>query len=357
MAEQANSVANDQPTGPVPDALTAREGDEALAAFFGPDDTDPDENEHGKPEADNPDDPLDEPERDVEEEPEQSEDAVDPETDESEAAPDYADGKFAADTAKVKMPDGRTISVAELKEFADTRVKEFQRDYTAKNMELSEEKKTFETQRAEFSQSQERHGKEREFIRYFAENYVPQAPAEPTVDASVDPVAWSVYSQEKTRYDRMVADWQNATGMSAEAQKAEQEKSQQEQRQSLEKEHAKFLKTFPSLKDPAKYKSFWDRLSTDAETHYGIPGDRVKGLTDTDMVRILNDAVAYRRNKVTAEKAGKELTAKPALVNGSGRRQNPGAAQQRSHAANVQRLRETGSPRDAEAAILKFLGD
>ena len=360
MAEQATTVTNDQPSGPVPDALTTREGDEALAAFFGPDDQDPDENENGNtPDAGNPDDPaVGDPEQDVDpEDPEQPVDAEDPEVDpeESEATPDNA-GRFVADTAKVNF-NGKTISVAELKEFADNRSKEFQRDYTAKTMELSERAKAYEAREAEFSQSQERVAKEREFIRYYAENYIPQAPVRPDRPAEVDPVAWSVYTEQKEKYDEMVDAWKQAKTMSDETNKVEQEKAQQAKQQQLRTEHEKLVSRFPVLKDKAKHEAFWNSLSTDAEKFFGVPKDSVKALDNADMVYILHKAVKQMRIEAGSATVKKEVTGKPPLVNGSGRRQSPGAAQQRSHAANVQRLRETGSNAAGEAAILKFLGE
>ena len=52
-----------------------------------------------------------------------SEDDDVPADDDNPDEPTYEDGQFVPDGGKVKMPDGRTISVAELKEFADNRCK------------------------------------------------------------------------------------------------------------------------------------------------------------------------------------------------------------------------------------------
>src|SRR5690349_21572008 len=41
-------------------------------------------------------------------------------------------GRFAPDSAKVKLDSGETITIADLKGRVDKRVKEFQRDYTEK---------------------------------------------------------------------------------------------------------------------------------------------------------------------------------------------------------------------------------
>ncbi len=360
MAEQATAPQSEQAPSPAPEPMSVQQADAALESLFDSPSVDPDETETGTP-ADNADEPVVTPDDESERDDSNltlPEDAENPETPESEdpASPEYANGQFVPDGGKVKMPDGRTISVAELKEFADNRAKEFQRDYSRKTEEHSKAVQEFETQRQEFSQQTERHSKEREFFTWFTGQYVPQEPQRPTVDANLDPVAWSVYAQQKATYDEMVNAWNAAQGAAQEASKAEAEKAQQTARQSLMAEREKFLAAFPSLKDQAKEKSFWDTLSTDANKFYGIPNESVPRLSDTTMVRILNDAVAYRRLRANSENVQKQVNTRPQLVQGSAQvRQTPQAQAMRVHSDRVQKLRQTGSNADAEAALLSFI--
>ena len=358
MAEQATVTSGNEPAPTAELApMSAREADDAINALFSSPPEDPVEAENGNP-ADNVDEPAStDPLEDTEE---QADDplAVDAETDpenpEDDASEEYANGRFAADNAKVKMPDGRTISVAELKEFADNRVKDFQRDYSRKTEELSKQSQDFETQVQEFSQLQERHGKEREFFKWFTQAYVPQVPQRPTVDASLDPVAWSVYAQQKTSYDEMVNAWQQANSENEEGRKAETEKTQRQRQAELSKEKERFLGTFPALKDPAKYEAFWGALSTEAEKFYGIPKERVLALDNTDMVRILRDAVSYQKVKNSSEQVKKDVNSKPPLVRGSAR-QSPEQQRNRAYNDRVSKLRQSGSTADADAVLLSFI--
>ncbi len=361
----ADTATNPIPSEPAPPAalepMSAREADSALESFFDSPKPDPVEPETGNP-ADIPQPNADDeqPNPEVEDEAnrddsdlEVPEDAENPETEEQPDAP-YEKGRFAADDAKVKMADGSTISVAELKTQVDKRVADFQRDYTRSKQELSDERKEFETERAEFSQQTERHGKEREFFTWFTRNYVPQEPQKPTVDASVDPVAWSVYAQHKTAYDEMVNAWNQAQAVSQEETKAQTEKQQKEAQKALQAEHARFLEAFPSLKDKGKYEAFWGGLKTDANKFYGVPEDRVLALSDTTMVRILNDAVAYRRLKSNSANVKQQVTNAPKLVQSS-TRSSPEQQQRRAFNDRVQKLRQSGSTADADAVLLSFI--
>lgn len=333
--------------------MSAREADDAINALFSSPDADPVEAENGNPAEDpvepEPLDPLDDP---VPDDTEPSEDAENKDDDQPDAP--YEKGRFAADDAKVKMADGSTISVAELKTQVDKRVADFQRDYTRSKQELSEEKTSFETERAEFSQLQDRHGKERQFFKWFTEAYVPQAPQRPTVDASLDPVAWSVYSQQKEAYDSMVSAWEQAQGSTEEAKKAETEQQAKARQAELQKEQARFFESFPHLKDKTKYEAFWNTLSTDAEKYYGIPKDRVLALDNTDMVKILRDAVKQKRLEANSEQVKKDVNSKPPLVRGSAR-QSPEQQRNRSFNDRVSKLRQSGSTADADAVLLSFI--
>lgn len=357
MADTATAIQSDPAETAAPEPMSVQQADAALESFFDSPAPDPDETETGTP-ADNADAPVvtsdDESERD-DSQLTLPEDAEEAPTEDQPDAP-YGQGRFASDDAKVKMADGSTISVAELKTQVDKRVADFQRDYSRKTDDHSKAVQEFESQRQEFSQQTERHGKEREFFRWYAQNYVPQEPQRPTADASVDPVAWSVYAQQKATFDEMVNAWNVAQQAGQEETKAQTEKQQQEAQKALETERVRFFEAFPALKDKAKYESFWGGLKTDANKFYGIPEDRVLSLTDTSMVRILNDAVAYRRIRANQDNVKKQVDTKPRLIQGSaGVRQSPEGQQARAFSDRVSKLRQTGSNADAEAAILSFI--
>jgi hypothetical protein len=354
MAEQALSNTGDSAPSPIVETaadtdLSAREGEDRIAALFGDPDAKPapakaeEGNEADEP---GPDDVEgDEPEAEPD-----GEASEDPETPEDEENPDgtYTDGQFVPDGGKVKMPDGRMLTVAELKEFADTRAKELQSGVSKKIAELSAKEQ-------EISQLQERLEKEREFTLEYAKAILPPEPEMPSVSAQVDPVAWSVYAQQKAERDNLIA-WNNQLEAQKKAKDDETRiRTEAEAKQHAEAQRARFFEVFPALKDDGKRAAFWDRLSSRAIAHYGVTKEAVLGLNDVDMVRILNDAVQFRELNSKSSQTKKEVGNKPTLVPGSGKRQTPGVVEQRSHQGRVQRLRETGSKAAAEAAILDFL--
>lgn len=353
--ENPTNVESDLASAPAPDtALSARQGDDAIAALFNNPETDPVANAEGEDLAA---DPVEEaePEQSEEDEFALSEDANPEDENSEDASPEYADGQFVPDGGKVKMPDGRTISVAELKEFADTRTREMQRDYSTKSMELSEAKKAFEAQEAEFSQTREQTAKERAFIAKYAKAYIPVEPSRPELSAEVDPVGWAKYAEAKYAYDDMMAWWSEAQSLDSKTQEEQTVKQKQETQQRIAAESEKLRNAFPVLKDQTKAKPFWDRLSSKAQEHYGISDDEVKSIMDHRMIRILNDAIAAKERQVKTPKTQEIVGKKPPMVQGSGKRQNPDALALRESANRVSRLRETGSNRDAEAVILSFL--
>lgn len=350
--ETPNTVESDLASAPAPDtALTAREGDDAIAALFNNPETDPVANAEGEDLA------AEETEELVEgeEAPDTdvlslSEDVDKTDDEEPDASKEYAEGRFAADDAKVKLEDGTSISVAELK-----RNSLFHRDYTVKTMELSEQRKALETRETEFSQTREQIAKEREFIAEFAKAYVPTEPKRPELSADVDPVGWAKYAEAKYAYDDMLSWW---NGAKEQGEKVKQEQTAQQERESKQlvaAETQKLIQSFPVLKDPAKAKPFWDRLSSKATEYYGIPAEMVHGIQDHRFIRIINDAIAARERQVKTPKTQEIVGKKPPVVQGSGKRQNPDAQAMRESANRVSRLRETGSNRDAEAVILSFL--
>lgn len=350
--ETPNTVESDLASAPAPDtALTAREGDDAIAALFRNPETDPVENAEGENQAaEETEEPVAEEEGPDTDELSLSEDVDKTDDEEPDASKEYAEGRFAADDAKVKLEDGTTISVADLK-----RNSLFHRDYTVKTMELSEQRKALETQQTEFSQTREQIAKEREFIAEFAKAYVPTEPKRPELPADVDPVGWAKYAEAKYAYDDMLSWWNVAKEQGTKAQQEQAEQAKRDTQQRIAAESAKLRESFPVLKDATKAKPFWDRLSSKAQEHYGISDDEVKGIMDHRMIRILNDAIAAKERQIKTPKTQEIVGKKPPLIQGSGKRQNPDALAMRESANRVSRLRETGSNRDAEAVILSFL--
>ncbi len=251
----------------------------------------------------------------------------------------------------MKWDDGTTTSIAEVKQGYLR-----QSDYSRKTAETAEVRKAIEAKETEFSQRLEQREREREFTLEYAKAIMPPEPEMPKVSDTVDPVAWAEYSQKKAERDNLIA-WNNQLEEHrAATTKKQQEEATDNARKALVAEQAVFFDAFPKLKDnPAETEKFWNRINDRPVKYYGIPQGQAKGLDKTVMVSILNDAIKYKRLQEKAPEAQKRVEAKPQLVADSGKRNSPQANERRARASTIQTLRETGSVRDADNAILAFL--
>lgn len=248
---------------------------------------------------------------------------------------DYAGGRFAADNAKVKLEDGSTITIAELK-----RNNLFQRDYTKKTTELAAEREQVAQTRSQVDQYVQQLNQFREFGEWLVQSVGIQDPG-PYTGAPDDPVAYLQHRQRKDQYDAI------ANGF-AQFQAAQQShtsvSSQEAERQAQERirgEIQQLQTKLPALRDPAKNKMFWDRLQKGAAEYYGIPADLVQTIGDHRMALVLHDAIEGRRLRQAAPKVKEQVQGKPRIVTGS-RRGNPQAAQARESQIRAERLRKTG---------------
>lgn len=330
--------------------MTLSQGDDAIAEWLGDlgDEPDPAEETEGNDSADEPDATAkDETEDDTEA---LTEDVEDDDAEEPDTSSEYAEGRFAADNANVKLEDGTTISVAELK-----RNNLFQRDYSKKTEELAREREAVTAREQEFSQLQETLAQEREYVLWYAQTHMPQEPKAPEVSAQQDPMAWLQYQEQMRNYGQVVSAWQAMhQGKQAEEQRlAGETKAQMDAR--IAQERDALFSVYPALKDDKRRAEWFDETFSEAEKNYGFSKKEMAGIQDHRMLKVLRDANLYRRAKAKAPAVQKDVQSKPAMVQGSGRRQSPEAIAQRDSKKVFQRLRETGSERDADAAILKWL--
>ncbi len=262
--------------------------------------------------------------------------------DESEE-PEIKGGRFAPDTAKVTLDDGTVTTIAELK-----RGTLFQRDYTKKTQELSEERKSFDAERQQVSQYAQQLSEFREFAAWYAEQHMPKDPGPPPDD----PLGYFEWSKERDRY---VGTMQAYQQLQAHKQGEEQQRAGETQKQANErraKEAAKLLEAIPVLKDPVKGKKVWDNIVAGATQHYGIAPEEVNSTADHRFIQVLRDAIAYRRIKDAAPKVQAEVTKRPVVNNA--RRAAPNAAQTREKQARTERLRSDPSFENGVAALMDF---
>jgi hypothetical protein len=349
-----NAIDDLAPAAPVmSEALSEAQADDRLTALLGGNpETDPAEEEDGTTsEAEAPADETPPDEEEVNPE-DVTEDDGPVDTDEETDAPqDYAGGRFASDDAKVTLEDGSVISVAELK-----RNNLFQRDYSKKTEEVAREREAVTKEREEFSQLQAQVQQEREFALWYLEQNAPQEPKRPELSAAVDPQAWLIYREEMDKYQDVVRAWQTMhQGKSAEAERAQKEQ-QAKFGEHIAREREALFNAIPILKDDGKRKAWFEETYADANKYYGFSAEELNGITDHRVLRALRDATRTQRAREKAPTVQKEVQARPAVAQGSGRRPNPEATARRETDGLRKQLRETGSTAAADAYLAKLLG-
>lgn len=222
-------------------------------------------------------------------------DDEDAEADASEEVQEYKAGKFASDDAKVTLDDGTTISVAELK-----RNNLFQRDYTRKTQEIAQARQEFENTQRQFAEYAQQLAQQRELIETLAAEYVPVEPSSDMLNS--DPIG---YMHAKAQYDQQMARLNQLFQSKAHQQQHMTAQQQQEHQQRLVAEQNALLQAMPQLKTKEKFEQFRnDALSIGTEV-YGLRAEEISSVADHRFIRVLADAIAYRK-AIAKRDAGKQ---------------------------------------------------
>lgn len=287
----------------------------------------------------------DEEQTDDEGQPDDEEGEEEPEGDEAE---EVGGGRFAADDAKVRMPDGTFLTIAQLKSG-----NLMDRDYRQKTMALSEERKAFEGQSQAIEQTKQQLETERDYMSRLLQSLAPPKPQKPGPSAA-DPFAWVQYQEQQEAYNDFVQHL-HYIQQQQDGSKQELTAKQQEERQGRVKgEFEALLEKAPELRDQQKLASFEaDMMSVGAE--YGFTREDIAAQVPMDhrMALVLRDAMAWRKlqaSKTTVQDKT-PVPQRPPVQKGS-RRLNPGAIQAREGKQAMDRLEKTGSLKDGVAAYL-----
>lgn len=270
------------------------------------------------------------------EEPEAEGDKEAQEEDAEEAnGPGYESGKFAADTANVRLKDGSVISVQDLKRGFLS-----QASFTRGSQENAKERETLASQKAETEQYARTLQAHRDFLLQASQYFVPQQPDRSLLDRgspNYDPIT---YAAQKADYDDRIAvltQLQQASSSEQERTTGEQKRQQKELR---DKEGQRLLEVMPELKKPDVYKKFWtDSVETMAE--YGFSPDELDQIADHRFYIAMRDLAAYRRARKQLPVVKEAIKSKPVL---SGkRRMDTAEKSSREKQVRGEQLRKTGS--------------
>jgi hypothetical protein len=315
----APAAGNDEP-------LSYDDGVEKIADLIADPETDLQEEDQGQEEAT---------EEEAEEQSEaDTEEATEEGAEEAKDGPGYESGKFAADTANVRLKDGTVISVQDLK-----RGYLSQSSFTRGTQENAKERETLASQKAEVEQHARTLQAQRDFILQVSQRFLPQPPDERLLDqssANFDPIQ---YMALKADYDKKVgelSELQNAAQGHQARLTQEQQRTQNELR---ERESKLLVEAMPELKKPDVYNKFWTE-AVDTMTEYGFSAEEMDASIDHRLYRVYRDLAAYRRARKNLPAVKQAVQSKPVLT--GKKRMDPKAKSSRESQVRGEHLRKTG---------------
>lgn len=328
------SDTNPAPAAGNDEALSFDDGADAINDLLKDPETDLKVEDQGQDEADADDEPADGEEPETEEATEDAD--ADEKTDEEDGPEgEVAGGKFAADTANVRLKDGSVISVQELKRGWTS-----QQSFTRGTQENAKERETLAATKAEVEQYARSLQEQRDFILQVSQHFTPQPPDRSLLDRnspSFDPIT---YTALKAEYDDRMAVLNHLQGMS----KADQDrlaKEQEVQNQSKKSQETQLLlKAMPDLAKPEVQKKFWAE-SVETMAEYGFSPEEMDATIDHRVYRIFRDLTAYRKARSRIPAVKENVQSKPVLQ--GKRRMDPKEKTSRERQARSEQLRKTGS--------------
>ena len=275
---------------------------------------------------------------------EATEEATEEETEEETDGPGYESGKFAADTANVRLKDGTVISVQDLKRGFLS-----QQSFTRGSQENAKERETLASQKAETEQNARSLQEQRDFILQVAQQYVPQQPDRSLLDRNspnFDPIT---YAALKAEYDDRIGALNHLHNSS----QAERDKAAKEQERTTGEMQARerdlLLKAMPDLAKPEVQKKFWSE-AVDTMAEYGFSQEEMNQQYDHRVYRVFRDLAAYRRARSRIPAVKESIQSKPVLQ--GKRRMDTKEKSSRESQTRTEQLRKTG---DFDAGVRSLM--
>lgn len=209
-----------------------------------------------------------------------------------------------SDDMEIMLEDGEKITLAQLK-----RNNLFQRDYSRKTEELAHQRKAMDQEFSErVSQASEDIRQQREFILDYAQRFLPQEP--PMQMLQEDPVG---YMHAKAQFDEQVRVLNGINQQRAAEIEQQQQQSQAKLQEFRDAEWSAFLESVPKLKDKGKLETFRGDVANIAIKEYKLEPDELKSIHDHRFLRVIHDAIAYRKLLAKQPKVQETVKAKPKL--------------------------------------------
>lgn len=259
-----------------------------------------------------------------------------------EQEPESDQGRFVADNAKVRLEDGRIVSVSELKKGSLLNA-----DYTRKTQEVAEQRRSVESQSAQLKQLETQLSEQREYVSQLMQSILPQEP-DPAL-AATDPYG---YTTQKANYDAMMRHVAYLQQQS-ETQRAQQEAEAQAARvQKSNAELAALIEKVPAFKDQTRFTGFVNDAREFGQKFGFSPQELAEGIGyDHRMAMVLHKAIQWEKLQASKPKVQSKVEGRPPIQKG-GKRLSPDGQRARTQSVAMERLKTSGSVDDAVAAYL-----
>lgn len=274
----------------------------------------------------------------------ETEEATEEQSEEDKDGPGYESGKFAADTANVRLKDGTVISVQDLK-----RGYLSQASFTRGTQENAKERETLASQKAEVEQHARTLQEQRDFILQVAQKFVPQPPDRALMDQSspsFDPLRYMALKEDYEQRLGALRELQNASKSDQERMSAQQQKARKELQDA---EAKRLVELMPELKKPEVYNKFWSE-AVDTMSEYGFSVEEMNESIDHRLYPIFRDLAAYRRARKNLPAVKQAVQSKPVLT--GKKRMDPKAKSSRESQVRSEQLRKTG---DFDAGVRSLM--
>lgn len=203
--------------------------------------------------------------------------------------------------------DGEKVTLGDLKK-GNLR----QRDYTKKTEDLARQRDEIATERTSIQklreQAENELAQERERLYKVAARYFPQKPNRELLDS--DPIG---YMQAMEDYNARVEEMQALEYEDRQRAAAQQEQSNAKAKEWEAEQRTYLFSKVPSLKDEAKRNAFISDLSEIGIKEYGLTAEEIPQITDGRYLRVLHDAIQYRKAVSKRDATKQVLETKPKL--------------------------------------------
>ena len=263
-----------------------------------------------------------------------------------EGGPGYESGKFAADTANVRLKDGTVISVQDLKRGFLS-----QASFTRGSQENAKEREALASRSAEVEQTAQSVKQQREFLLHLSQQFLPQQPDESLLNqnsATYDPIR---YMAEKADYDRRIGTLQQLQQQAQAEQARTSQEQQTKQKEVRDREAKLLLEAMPELKKPEVYSKFWNE-AVETMAEYGFTAEEMNATDAHPVSRLYRDLAAHRRARKNIPNAKQTVQSKPVLTGKT--RMHPKAKTSRDQQVASENLRKTGSFESGVRALENF---